>query len=125
MNARSPLETMGSILLGAVLGAVICWFYRNDADKAEANKTLSIELASFQAAAPEIAKAAAQLQRTATAYGALTREYAEIKPTLAALAACPVPAEYDRLLRAQDAEINATGDDDKARAADMRSDSGN
>lgn len=121
MNARSALETIGAILLGSVFGFVICWFYRNDATKTEANATLSAELASFQKAAPEIALQVESLQRTAQRTGALNATFASYKPLLESLADCPVPAELHSLSldRAEAINANARGREGGAVEADV------
>ena len=125
MNARSAFESLAIACFAGACGFFLCYFWLQARDAQQANVSLTENIEAIQSAAPEIAKAAAQLQRTATVYGGLTRDYAEIKPTLKALADCRVPAELDRLLSAQDAEINATGDSDKAGARDVRSGGGN
>ena len=114
MNARSAFETMGSIVLGAVFGFAICWFYRNDADKSEANASIATELASFQAAAPAIALQVESLQRTAQRTGALNASFATYKPLLARLADCPVPAELYRVSIQRAEAINANARNDQS-----------
>lgn len=125
MNARSAFESLAIACFAGACGFFLCYFWLQARDAQQANIGLAENIAAIQSAAPEIAKAAAQLQRTASAYGGLTRDYAEIKPTLKALADCRVPVEFERLLIAQDAEINATGGGDKAGADNVRSDGGN
>ena len=107
MNARSAFETMGSILLGAVFGFAICWFYRNDAAKGEANASLATELASVKEAAPAIALQVESLQRAAQRTGALSATFATYKPLLESLADCPVPDELYRVSVARTEAINA------------------
>lgn len=122
MNARSAFETMGSILLGAIFGFAICWYYLADADKAEANKSLSAELASLQAAAPEIALQVESLQRTAQRKGALDASFASYLPLLERLADCPVPDELHRLSieRTEAINANARGSEIGARESILR-----
>lgn len=117
MNARSAFETIGAILLGAVFGFAICWFYRNDAAKGEANASLATELASVKEAAPAIALQVESLQRAAQRTGALSATFATYKPLLESLADCPVPAELHSLSIDRTEAINANARNDQGATA--------
>ena len=118
MNARSALETMGSILLGAIFGFAICWYYLSDAAKGEANKTLAAELASFQEAAPAIALQVESLQRTAQRTGQLNATFASYKPLLESLADCPVPDDLYRVSAQRTEAINANARSDHGKTSE-------
>lgn len=126
MNARSAFETMGSIVLGAVFGFAICWFYRNDSAKSEANTSIAAELASFQAAAPAIAREVESLQRTAQRTGSLNAAFANYKPLLESLADCPVPDKLYRvsIQRTEAINANARGDQSATVESDVPESSG-